>query len=169
MKSNKNITLVGMMGSGKSTIGFLLAKKLNLRFFDTDFIIEKKAKMKISEIFEKKGEVEFRNLEKKVVLKFLSKPFSVISLGGGAFTNEIIRKETQKKCICIWLNWSSKTLIDRIKKNKKRPLALNLNDNQLKDLIFKRSKIYSKAEYKIDCENKSKSEIINKIREITNI
>ena len=65
MKSNKNIILVGMMGSGKSTIGFLLAKKLNLRFFDTDFIIEKKVKMKISEIFKKKGEIEFRNLEKK--------------------------------------------------------------------------------------------------------
>ncbi len=51
MKSNKNIILVGMMGSGKSTVGFLLAKKLNLRFFDTDSIIEKKVKMKISEIF----------------------------------------------------------------------------------------------------------------------
>jgi len=169
MKSNKNIILVGMMGSGKSTIGFLLAKKLNLRFFDTDFIIEKKAKMKISEIFKKKGETEFRNLEKKIALKFLNKPLCVISLGGGAFINEVIRKETLKKCICIWLNWSSKTLIDRIKKNKKRPIALKLNDNELKDLIIARSKIYSKAEYKIDCENISKTEIVNKIREITNI
>ena len=51
MDSKKNLVLLGMMGSGKSTIGFLLAKKLNLRFFDTDFIIEKKVKMKISEIF----------------------------------------------------------------------------------------------------------------------
>ena len=169
MDSKKKLSFIGNDGSGKSTIGFLLAKKLNLRFFDTDFIIEKKVKMKISEIFEKKGEVEFRNLEKKVVLKFLNKPLCVISLGGGAFINEAIRKEAQKKCICIWLNWSSKTLIDRIKKNKKRPLILNLNDNELKDLIINRSKIYSKAEYKIDCENMSKAEIVNKITEITNI
>ena len=64
MKSNKNLILIGMMGSGKSTIGRLLAQKLNLRFFDIDFIIENKADMKIEEIFEKKGEDAFRNLEK---------------------------------------------------------------------------------------------------------
>ena len=68
MKLNKNLILIGMMASGKSTIGILLAKKLNLKFFDTDFIIEKKAKMKIVEIFQKKGEPYFRNLEKKIIL-----------------------------------------------------------------------------------------------------
>ena len=62
-----------MMGCGKSTIGRLLAQKLNLRFFDIDFLIENKTDMKIAEIFEKKGEDEFRNLEKEVTLKFLKK------------------------------------------------------------------------------------------------
>ena len=96
MKLNKNLILIGMMASGKSTIGRLLAKKLNLKFFDTDFIIEKKAKMKIIEIFQKKGEPYFRNLEKKITLSLLNKNNCVISLGGGAFINEAVRKVSQK-------------------------------------------------------------------------
>ena len=87
MKLNKNLILIGMMASGKSTIGRLLAKKLNLKFFDTDFIIEKKVKMRIFEIFQKKGEPYFRNLEKKIILNLLNKNNCVISLGGGAFIN----------------------------------------------------------------------------------
>tara|TARA_Y100000590_G_C15412558_1_gene898144 strand:- start:330 stop:839 length:510 start_codon:yes stop_codon:yes gene_type:complete len=163
MKLNKNLILIGMMASGKSTIGRLLAKKLNLKFFDTDFIIEKKLKMKIFEIFKKKGEPYFRNLEKKITLNILNKNNCVISLGGGAFINEKVRKATQKNNATIWLNWSSKTLIDRIKKNNKRPVASNLSNNELKNLLISRSKIYSKANYKIDCENMEKLEIVNKI------
>ena len=163
MKLNKNLILIGMMASGKSTIGRLLAKKLNLKFFDTDFIIEKKTKMKIVEIFQKKGEPYFRNLEKKITLNLLNKNNCVISLGGGAFINETVRKVAQKDNATIWLNWNLKTLIDRIKKNNKRPVASNLNNNELKDLLINRSKIYSKANYKIDCENMQKTEITNKI------
>ena len=155
-----------MMASGKSTIGRLLGQKLNLRFFDIDFLIEKKTNMKIAEIFEKKGEDEFRNLEKKITLKFLNKTKCIISLGGGAFINEIIKKKVKKKGISIWLKWDSQTLINRIRKNKKRPIVLNLDDNELKDLINSRSKIYSKANYKINCENMNKIQIIKKITQI---
>ena len=155
-----------MMGSGKSTIGRLLAQKLNLRLFDIDFLIENKTGMKIDEIFEKKGEDEFRNLEKEITLKFLNKTNCVISLGGGAFINKIIKKKVKKKGIVIWLNWNSQTLINRIRKNKKRPIALNLDDNELKDLINSRSKIYSKANYKINCENMNTIEIVKKITQI---
>ena len=155
-----------MMGSGKSTIGRLLAQKLNLRFFDIDFLIENKTDMKIEEIFEKKGEDAFRNLEKKITLKFLNKTNCIISLGGGAFINEIIKTKVKKKGIAIWLNWNSQTLINRIRKNRKRPIALNLDDNGLKDLINSRSKIYSKANYKINCENMNKIEIVKKITQI---
>ena len=91
MKLNKNLILIGNMASGKSTIGQLLAKKLNLKFFDTDFIVEKKAKMKIFEIFEKKGESAFRDLEREITLNLLNKNNCIISLGGGAFINETIR------------------------------------------------------------------------------
>ena len=155
-----------MMGSGKSTIGRLLGQKLNLRFFDIDFLIEKKTNMKIAEIFEKKGEDEFRNLEKEITLKFLNKTNCIISLGGGAFINEIIKEKVKKKGISVWLKWDSQTLINRIRKNKKRPISLNLDDNELRDLINIRSKIYSKANYKINCENMNKIKIAKKIIQI---
>ncbi len=155
-----------MMGSGKSTIGRLLGQKLNLRFFDIDFLIEKKTNMKIAEIFEKKGEDEFRNLEKEITLKFLNKTNCIISLGGGAFINKIIKKKVKRKGIAVWLKWNSETIINRIRKNRKRPIALNLDDNELKDLINSRSKIYSKANYEINCENMNKIKIAEKIIQI---
>tara|TARA_B100000029_G_scaffold363832_1_gene356978 strand:+ start:1520 stop:2029 length:510 start_codon:yes stop_codon:yes gene_type:complete len=163
MKINNNLILIGMMASGKSTIGRLLAKKLKLRFYDTDFIIEKKTKMKIYEIFKKKGEAEFRNLEKKITLKLLKKNKCVISLGGGAFINNEIRKIAQNSGDTICLNWKHKTIINRIKKNNRRPITLNLTNNEIKDLIINRSKIYSEAKYKINCENMKKLQIVNMI------
>ena len=166
MKSKENLVFLGMMGSGKSSIGSLVAKKLKLDFIDVDKEIEKELGISIAKIFEEKGEEYFRKIEEKITLKSLKINSTVISLGGGGFINKIIRKEVEKKSICIWLNWGSKTLIDRIKKNKKRPLTLNLNDNELKDLIVTRSKIYSKAKYKIDCENMNKIEIVKKIIQI---
>ena len=166
MKINNNLILIGMMASGKSTIGRLLAKKLKLRFYDTDFIIEKKTKMKIYEIFKKKGETEFRNLEEKITLKLLKKSNCVISLGGGAFLNNKIRRVVQNSGTSICLDWSHKTIINRIKKNNKRPIALNLTSNEIKDLIINRSKIYSEAKYNINCENMTKLEILNKIIEM---
>ena len=167
MELNKNLVLIGMMASGKSTIGRLLAKKLNFKFFDIDLKIENKTKTKISEIFKMKGEIFFRNIEEKITLKLLNKNRCVISLGGGGFLNEIIRKEAQKNGITVWLNWDSKTLIERLKKNrKKRPITLNLDDNKIKDLIANRSIIYSKSKYKINCESMAQLEIVKKIVEI---
>ena len=167
MNLNKNLILIGMMASGKTSIGRLLAKRLNLKFFDTDFIIEKKTKMKIAQIFEKKGEAKFRDLERKITLNLLNKKQCVISVGGGAYINKTIRKVAIKKCNTIWLNWNSKTIIDRINKKKnKRPVASSLGDNELKNLLINRSKFYSKAKYKINCENMEKTEIINKIIEM---
>ena len=153
-----------MMASGKSTIGRLLAKKLGRKFFDTDFIIERKLKMKISQIFKKKGEFKFRELERQVVLKLLNKKKTIISVGGGAFINRKIRKTANEKGITIWLNWNSNTLIDRIrKKNSMRPIASSLSDSKLRDLLVNRSKFYSLAKYNIECENMEKGEIVNKI------
>ena len=163
MKSKKNLVLIGMMSSGKSTIGGLLAKKLNFKFFDIDKIIENETKMKITEIFKIKGENFFRNLEEKTTIKLLNFSDVVISLGGGGFVNEIIRKETNTKSKTFWLDWNLDTLISRIRKRNNRPVALALNNNELKNLIIKRSKYYSKAKYKINCQKLTRSEIIKKI------
>ena len=163
MKSKKNLVLVGMMGSGKSTIGSLISKKLNLKFIDIDNVLENEAKMKISEIFEKKNESFFRSLEEKITLKTLKNHNSIISLGGGAFFNEKIRKEITSNHISFWLNCSSKTLLKRLKKNKRRPIANKLNDKELIKLINKRNKIYEKAKFEINCNNLTKNNIVQNI------
>ena len=163
MISNKNLVFLGMMGSGKSSIGNLVSKKLDLHFVDIDNLIIESEGMTISEIFEKKGECYFRNLEEKITLKCLKKIKNVISLGGGGFINTKIRKEVLNNHFSFWLNWDELTLIRRIKNSKKRPLALNSTENELIDLIKKRSNIYSKALYKIKCEKLSKNEIVKKI------
>jgi len=163
MKSKENLVFLGMMGSGKSSIGSLIAKKLRLDFIDVDKEIEKELGMSISKIFETKGENYFRKFEEKITLKILKINSTVISLGGGAFINKVIRKEVLEKHISFWLNWDNEILVNRIKNSKKRPLALNSTENELIDLIKKRSNIYSKALYKIKCEKLSKNEIVKKI------
>ena len=163
MESNKNLVFLGMMGSGKTTLGKIVSKKLNKEFIDVDQAIEKQEGMVISEIFEKKGEPFFRILEEKISLHSLKKKNSVISLGGGAFLNKKIQKEILKNHISIWLKWDSKNLINRIKNSQKRPIAIKLSDNDLNKLINERSKIYSKAKYQIRCDRLTKSELMKRI------
>ena len=163
MKSKENLVFLGMMGSGKSSIGSLVAKKLRLDFIDVDKEIEKELGLSISKIFEIKGEDYFRKFEEKITLKILKINSTVISLGGGAFVNKIIRKEVLKNHISFWLNLNNETLLNRIKNSKKRPLAYNSTENELIDLIKKRSNIYSKALYEIKCDKLSKNDIVKNV------
>ena len=165
MKSEKNIVLVGMMGSGKSSIGKLLSKKTGLDFIDIDALIEKKENKSIAEIFNLNGEKYFRDLEEKISIKKLKEYNNVISLGGGAFLNSKIRKQSSLNSITVWLNWKTSTLIDRIKDSKKRPLVTNLKANEIKGLIEERSKVYNLSDYKVNCDKLSKSEIVDKIKD----
>ena len=166
MKSKENLVFLGMMGSGKSSIGSMIAKKLKLDFVDIDKEIENELGMSIRKIFETKGENYFRKFEEKVTLKKLKLNTTVISLGGGAFTNKDIRKEVIKNHLSFWLNWNCEILLNRIKNSKKRPIAFNSTDNELIDLIKRRSNIYSKALYEIKCDKLSKKDIVKKIIKI---
>ena len=114
MNSIKNLVFLGMMGSGKSSIGHLVSKKLNLVFIDIDNLIEEEAGMSVAEIFEKKGEDYFRILEEKTTLKNLKKNSQVISLGGGGFVNDKIRKEVLSNHFSFWLNWDKSVLLNKI-------------------------------------------------------
>jgi len=162
----KNLVLIGMMGSGKSTIGRLLSNITNLNLIDTDKLIEKETKLEIKDIFQKKGENFFRKIEEKITLNSLKFSNNIIAIGGGAFLNDKIREKIRNNCISVWLKCSEQTLISRIKNSKKRPKAYLLKDEDLIKLINNRSKIYSKADYKINCDSLTKEEIANKILKI---
>ena len=163
MISNKNLVFLGMMGSGKSSIGNLVSLKLNLPFVDIDNLIIKNTNMTISEIFDKKGEDYFRDLEEKTTLKCLKKIKNVISLGGGGFINFKVRKEILANHFSFWLNWDESILLKRIRNSKKRPLAFKSTDQEIKTIIKNRSKIYSNAQFKINCNKLTKTEIVKKI------
>ena len=166
MKSKESLDLLGMMGSGKSSIGSLVAKKLELDFIDIDKEIELELGTTIKKIFSEKGENYFRKIEEKITLKNLKKKNCVISLGGGAFLNNKIQNEVLTNHSSIWLKWDNKILLNRIKKSKKRPIAYNSSSDQLLNLIDERSKIYCKALFKIKCDNLTKSEVVKKIIKI---
>ena len=163
MKSNKNIVLIGMMGSGKSLIGKILSKKLNLNFVDIDQKIEEIEKITISDIFKNKGEKYFREIEKNISIDYLKLENKIISLGGGGYINQSIRKQCFKNCTTFWLNWKNEILIKRIINSKKRPLAMKLNSFEINKLILKRSKIYKLSDYKINCDKLDKDQIVKKI------
>ena len=120
----KNLTLTGMMGVGKSTIGKNLAKKLQFNFVDIDKLIEKKEGLSISLIFKKKGEDYFRKIENDVTLSELKKDDMVISLGGGAFINKSIRKRAKKLSVSFWLDVPVEELVKRLKKKQSKTTSL---------------------------------------------
>ncbi len=162
----KNLVLIGMMGSGKSTIGKEISKKSTLKFKDTDKLIETQEKMKIRDIFDQKGEDFFRSLEEKIVLQTIKLPGQVIAVGGGSFLNNKIRSEVLKNSISFWLNWKNNVILKRITSSKKRPKLDFLSDKDIHKLISFRAKIYFKADCKINCDNLNKFQIVNKILKI---
>ena len=166
MNSNKNLVFLGMMGSGKSSIGNLVSKKLDFPFIDIDTLIVKNTGMSVLEIFKNKGENYFRNLEEEITIKCLKKIKNVVSLGGGGFINTKIREEILANHFSFWLNWDESILIKRIKDSKKRPLAYNSTDREIRTIIKHRSRIYSNAQFKINCNKLTKSEIVKKIIKI---
>ena len=154
-----------MMGSGKSTIGALLSKKLNRKFIDVDNKIETIEKKTISQIFRLEGEKYFRKIELETILSLLNSKDSelVLSLGGGAFLDEKIKKNIKNNSLSFWLNWKPLTIIKRIRKSSKRPLIQGLTDQEIKKMMLDRNRYYAKSDFKIDCDNHKKNQIVDKI------
>ena len=166
-KLGKNLTLTGMMGVGKSTIGKNLAKKLKYNFIDVDKLIEDHEGSSINLIFKNKGEKYFRKIECDISLSQLKKEKSVISLGGGAFLNTAIRRNTKKLSVSFWLDLPISELIKRLKKNTRRPLLFKKNIAETaKKIYFYRKKIYNKADFRIKCNSLKPNEIVNKILDL---
>ena len=124
----------------------MLAKKINLPFYDSDENIEDKLNLKISEIFETYGESWFREQEEKICIDTLKKEKFVLALGGGAITNVRIRDSIAKNSLLIYLKTDENILFERLKNDKSRPLLKGTNlKKQINSILKNREKLYSES------------------------
>ena len=163
-KDTLKICIIGMPGSGKSTIGRILSNKLNYKFFDTDENIEDETKTKIKDIFAYRGEAHFRELETRVLNKLVKINKVVISTGGGIILKN---KNILNKCFNIYLQCDEDVLIERASRNKDRPLLYKDIKKNMKNLFNERKDIYNGlADLKINTKSdiqKTITEILNKL------
>lgn len=160
----KTIVLIGMMGSGKTTIGKLLGEKLTLRSIDIDVIIEHNEKRTISEIFQNKGEKYFRNIERETIKKNFTNKDLIISLGGGAFEDQLTQELLLKNSTVIYLKTSPNVILERIKNNANRPLLKNqMTVEKIQSIILQRQKNYELANITILTDNKNTDKIVEEI------
>jgi shikimate kinase len=158
----KNIYLVGFMGSGKSTVGKILAEKLNMNFIDIDKLIEEKEGMKIKDIFEQKGESYFRELERKQIEVIVNQEGLVVSTGGGLGANLDNMNLMKKNGDVVWLDVSLNTVLDRLKNDQDRPL-LKQSAEKIKQLFEERKNVYRLANIRINADKKTPSQIVEEI------
>ena len=162
----RNIFLIGMMGSGKSQAGPVLAKMINYAFVDTDDVIEKASKQSISSIFEKDGEKVFRDVEKKV-LKEISQHHSLVIATGGGLVTLPENWGILHQGIVIWLDLDLKRSIKRLENDqKRRPLLLggNLAEN-FSQIYESRKPIYLESDLRIEVEDQSPYEVATMVAE----
>lgn len=147
---DRSIVLVGLMGSGKSTIGRRLAQRLGMRFADADDEIERAAGMTISDIFARFGEAHFRDGERRVIARLLGENPMVLATGGGAFINDETRALILRDSLCIWLDADIATLVERVGRRSHRPLLKNRDPREvLHELAAVRNPIYAEAHLRI--------------------
>ena len=148
---DRPVVLVGMMGSGKSSLGRRLAQRLDLRFADADDEIERAAGMKISEIFSQFGEAYFRDGERRVISRLLGEGPGIIATGGGAFIQEETRQEILDHAIAIWLDVPADTLVERTARRTHRPL-LQTGDPAatLRRMLEERQPYYALAPIRVE-------------------
>ena len=150
------------MGSGKSTVGKILAYKLGLKFVDIDSQIEKNTGLTIPEIFEKYGEKHFRDLEKKEIEKFTQKDGFVVSTGGGLGANPENMGKLKKSGKVVWLDVSLNEILKRCENDSNRPL-LNQPLENIQKLYEYRKKVYKQAHIHIKAEGKTPEDIADEI------
>jgi len=166
----KKIILVGYMGSGKTTVGKKLNQNLNIDLIDLDEFIEQKEGLKISEIFNQKGEIYFRKQESIWFNHLLKENKSlIISLGGGTpcYANNHLRLQDEN-VISFYLKASIETLVSRLKQNSDRPILENIDDLKsfVAQHVFERSYFYNFSKYKIDVNNNDVDDICLEISSI---
>ena len=145
--AGRPLVLVGMMGAGKTTVGRRLASRLNRHFLDSDEEIEKAAQMTVPEIFEQRGEPEFRAGETRVIARVLKEGGVVLATGGGAFVNTETRALLKAEAVSVWLKAEADILFERVSRRSNRPLLKTANPRAtLEKLIEDRYPIYAEAD-----------------------
>jgi len=162
--SGRSVVLVGMMGAGKTSVGKRLAAKLGLPFVDADAEIEAGAQLTISEIFERFGELYFREGERKVIARLLNGGPLVLATGGGAFMNATTRQNIAKYGVSIWLKPSFDILLARVRKKSNRPLLKTADPEQtLRRLLEERTPTYALADFTIESLDASHDTVVDAI------
>ena len=148
---SRAIVLVGLMGAGKSKIGRRLAARLGLPFFDSDPEIEAAAGETIEEIFANRGERVFRDGERRVIARLLTRPVHVLATGGGAFMDPATRQTIARRGVSLWLRADLDVLVSRVLRRSNRPL-LKQGDPRaiLAELIARRYPVYAEADVAVD-------------------
>jgi shikimate kinase len=147
----RTIVLVGMMGAGKTSVGKRLAAALALPFYDADDEIERAAGRTVAEIFDERGEAEFREGERRVIARLLDQPPHVLATGGGAFVNPQTRELVSRKAISVWLKASPEVLARRVGRKTNRPLLLGKDAQKvLRELLEARESAYGQADLVVE-------------------
>jgi shikimate kinase len=160
----RSIVLIGMMGSGKSSIGRRVALRLGLPSVDADAEIEKAAGMTVEDIFSVRGEAEFRSGEARVIMRLLEGGPQVLSTGGGAFMNSDTRVAISSKGVSIWLKAEIEVLMRRIRRRHDRPL-LKTDDPAatLRKLMQEREPLYALADLTVQSRDVPHDKIVDEI------
>jgi len=159
------VSLIGLPGSGKSTVGRQLARRLQLPFFDSDHVIEQRLGCAIREYFEREGEDRFRDLEASVIDELTQKPEGVVSTGGGVVLRLENRRHLHARTKVIYLKSSPDELFRRLRHDKHRPL-LQVADplQRLRDLYAERDPLYSEtANFQVETGRPSVAALVNMI------
>ena len=164
----KKITLIGMMGTGKSKFGRQIANILKYNFYDIDLMIEKEFKITIKKIFQKHGEGFFREIEKKTIRDLIlkinkNKEKVIISLGGGGFDDKEIRDLLLSNTNVIWLNTPVDVLVQRVGDGSKRPMIKGKTRDSILQLLKIRTRYYSLCHNQINTDKLNQNQITEKL------
>ena len=157
--TDKNIVLVGFMGTGKSTVGKMLAKRLKRNWIDVDQKIEEAEKRKISEIFEKDGEAYFRRLEKETIRQITSGTHLVIITGGGAVLDSENRAILKKNGFLITLSATPETIFERVRQSRYRPLLKGDFLAEIRRLLAEREPFYRESDCTFSTDGKTAAKV----------
>jgi shikimate kinase len=161
---NRPVVLVGLMGAGKSTVGRRLAKRLGLPFVDSDDAIEDAAGYSAAEIYERYGESDFRDGERRLVTRLIDGEIRVIATGGGAYVDPRTRKLLNERAITVWLDAPVDILTERTGRRDTRPLLRNPDRaGTLERLAQERGAAYAEAHIRIRSGDGAHGEVVEAI------